>query len=176
MRLTLTYEGLLPSKQRGISPAKALLRQEFHPQIKDQIAHMLVHDEKHVTSEVDGFKFISPAHSKYRTAVELDVLLLTRSSRRSPGDVDNRLKTLLDGLTRPQNTQQMQSFQEPKDGGPTYCLMDDDQLVSRLTIDSRHWFNSKHGENDALAVVTATLVLGRNVDMSAPVGSMFVVL
>jgi hypothetical protein len=176
MRLTLTYQGSLPSKKRGVSPVKAGLRKEFHSQIREQIAPMLAGDESNVESEVDGFRFISPAHRSFRTAVELDVLLLTSQGELPLGDTDNRLKTLIDGLTRPQNSEQMQSFQEPEDGGPTYCLMDDDGLVNRLTIDSRHWFNPNVPSDQALVIVTATLVLGRNVDLSAPVGNMFLVL
>jgi hypothetical protein len=90
--------------------------------------------------------------------------------------VDNRLKTLIDGLTRPVNSQQMQHFIPPTDGGPTYCLMDSDELVKRLTIDARPWFESGMPQNEALVVLTATIVLGDNADMSSPTGNIFLVL
>lgn len=175
VKLTLTYRGRLPSTQRGVSATKAKLRRAFHPQVKEQVAHMLAGSDEHVTSHVEGHKFISPAHALFRTAVELDVLLLTRPGRRI-GDTDNRTKTLIDGLTRPANRQQMQGFEAPEDGGPTYCLLDDDALINRMTIDNRHWFDPAAGVDDALVVVTAQIVLGKNVDMSAPTGNMFVVL
>jgi len=54
--------------------------------------------------------------------------------------------------------------------------MDDDNLVSRLTIDSRQWYTESTSPDDALVVITAQIVLGKNVDMSAPTGSMFIVL
>ena len=92
------------------------------------------------------------------------------------GDIDNRLKTLIDGFTRPQSAEQMKEFTEPQDGGPTYCLMDDDSLLNRVTVDSRHWFDPRVSEGHALIIATATIVLGRNVDLEAPVGSMFLVL
>lgn len=176
MKLTLTYHGPLPSTQRGVSDAKAQLRRAFHPQIKEQIAHMLASSRQYVTSEFEGYQFISPAHERFRTAVELDVLLLTRPGRRLIGDTDNRAKTLIDGLTRPANKQQMKGFREPDGGGPTYCLLDDDALVNRMTIDSRHWFDPTAEVNGALVVVTAQIVLGKNADMTAPSGNIFLVL
>jgi hypothetical protein len=119
---------------------------------------------------------VAPAHTALRTAAELDVLLLTPASSRNVGDVDNRLKTLIDGLTRPANAGQMQHFVPPADGGPTYCLMDDDQLVKRLTVDARRWFEAGIPLDEALVVVTASIVLGDNADMSSPTGNIFLVL
>jgi hypothetical protein len=177
VKLTLTYLGQLPATQRGVSDAKARLRRTFHPQIREQIGHMLGGPSaRHVTSEVDGWQFISPAHERFRTAVELDVLLLTRQGGRPLGDTDNRTKTLIDGLTRPANNQQLQSFADPEDGGPTYCLLDDDALVNRMTIDSRHWFHPAAEPDQALVVVTASIVPGKNIGLDAPTGSMFLML
>lgn len=102
--------------------------------------------------------------------------MLTPNSSRPIGDVDNRLKTLIDGLTRPVNSQQMQDFAPPADGGPTYCLMDNDQLVKRLTVDARPWFESSIPADEAFIVVTATIILGDNADMSSPTGTIFMVL
>jgi hypothetical protein len=137
---------------------------------------MLTQSRQHVTSEVEGYQFISPAHERFRTAVELDVLLLTRPGGRLIGDTDNRAKMLIDGLTRPANREQMKKFREPDEGGPTYCLLDDDALVNRMTIDSRHWFDPTADVNDALVVVTAQIVLGKSIDMGAPTGNIFLVL
>lgn len=176
MKLTLTYRGRLPATQRGVSPVKTELRQAFHPQIAAQIGLRLGNSIEQATTEFGGHRFVSPVHRDLRTAAELDVLLLTPKSSRSAGDVDNRLKTLIDGLTRPVNSQQMQHFIPPTDGGPTYCLMDSDELVKRLTIDARPWFESGMPQNEALVVLTATIVLGDNADMSSPTGNIFLVL
>lgn len=176
MKLTLTYRGPLPATQRGVSAAKAKLRQAFHPQVSAQIKARLGTSIAHVTTEFEGHKFICPVHRDFRTAAEISVLLLTPKSARSVGDVDNRLKTLIDGLTRPANSQQMRGFMPPVDGGPTYCLMDSDQLVKHLTVDARPWFESGIPVDEALVVVTATIVLGDNTDMSSPTGNIFLVL
>jgi hypothetical protein len=177
VKLTLTYQGQLPATQRGVSQTKARLRRAFHPQIKEQIGHLLGGPSaRHVTSEVDGWEFISPAHERFRTAVELEVLLLTRQGSRPLGDTDNRTKTLIDGLTRPANKQQLQGFSQPEDGGPTYCLLDDDGLVNRMTVDSRHWFDPAADIDEALVVITASIMPGKNIDMEAPTGSLFLML
>jgi hypothetical protein len=169
--------GALPATQRGVSPRKAALRRAFHPQVRQQIGHMLQGpNAPFVTTTVGGFDFVSPVHERFRTAAELDILLLTRSGSKNAGDTDNRLKTLVDGLTRPASDQQMQGFAAPDEGGPTYCLLDDDSLVQSLKVESREWFGQDAVEGDSLVVVTARIVLGRNVDMTAPTGSMFIVL
>jgi hypothetical protein len=178
MQFTLTYRGHLPATQKGISSVKAQLRREFHPQIRDQLAGRLNGSEhhQHLSTTVAGHGFIAPAHERFRTAVELDVLLLAKAGTKPAGDADNRLKALIDGLTRPANAQQMQDFSGPPDGGPTYCLMDDDRLVRRVSIDTRQWFDATAGAAEALAIVSARIVLGENADMSSPTGSLFLVL
>ena len=176
MRLTLTYRGNLPATQRGVGKVKAVLREAFHPQIAAQFGHRLGPAVREASTEINGHTFVAPAHPRLRTAAELEVLLLTPASSRSVGDVDNRLKTLVDGLTRPANTEQMQSFKPPAPGGPTYCLMDDDQLVKRLTVDARRWFEPGIPPDEALVVVTANIILGDDADMSSPTASIFVVL
>jgi hypothetical protein len=92
------------------------------------------------------------------------------------GDVDNRLKTLVDGLTRPANEEQLRGFVPPDSAQPTYCLMDDDRLVQRLSVDARPWFDSTASVDEALVIVTAAIVLGSNASLKAPVATMFLVL
>lgn len=177
MKLTLTYQGPLPAKQRGVSPIKAALRRAFHPQILAQMEARLSEDTRtRLTTPIGGHAFVSPAHAKFGTAVELDILMLAPRSDRPLGDTDNRLKTLIDGLTRPANSNQLQGFDSPDGGGPTYCLMDDDNLVQRIGIDSRVWHVPPKGSNQALIVVTATLVLSHTNDLNSPFNNIFLVL
>lgn len=177
MKITLTFQGRLPAKQRGVSPAKASLRAAFHPQIAAQVKPIL--SERNwtaVSTVIDGCHFVSPAHHAYGTAVELDVLLLVPPSQARVGDVDNRLKTLIDGLTCPANSEQMQGFHEPPDGGPTYCLMSDDNLVQQITVDSRRWHADGATKDEALVVVTATIVRRFGAGLESPVNSILLLL
>jgi hypothetical protein len=175
MELTLIYEGPLPPKGRGVSQVKAQLRDTFHLQIKAQVGQRLGQDRSSIVTRFEGHDFVSPAHRRFRTAAELHVLMLTPRSERTAGDADNRLKTLIDGLTRPANPQQMKDFVPPDSEG-TFCLLDDDALVRRVTLDTRTSYRGGAASNDALVIVTAKLVLGENADMSSPSGNMFLVL
>lgn len=176
MRLTLTYQGTLPSKQRGVSPSKAAIRTEIHPQVKAQVDPRLGNSRRHATTSFSGHDFVAPAHKGLRTAAELDILVLSPTTTRPVGDLDNRLKTLIDGLTKPANVEQMVDFKDPADGGPTYCLLDEDTLVKSLTVDSRRWFLPSADPQLALVIVTAKIVLGDNADLSSPTGNIFMVL
>ncbi|MAM53272.1 MAG: hypothetical protein CMH35_00190 [Microbacterium sp.] len=176
MEFTLTYQGPLPSKQRGISPVKALLRQAFHPQIKAHLDQRLTPAIRpRLVSNVDGHEFIAPATPELGTAVELDVLLLS-PPRQKIGDADNRLKTLIDGLTRPANKEQMQNHVAPLDGGPTYCLLQDDRLVQRIGLDTRRWYGAPSDPSESLVVVTAKVVLSADVTVNGPTSATFLVL
>ena len=65
----------------------------------------------------------------------------------------------------------------PPDGAqPTYCLIDDDRLVQRLSVDARPGFDSTASVDEALVIVTAAIVLGSNASLKAPVATMFLVL
>ena len=52
-------------------------------------------------------------------------------------DIDNRVKTILDGLRCPQNEHEI-GQNTPHDIGPIYTLLDDDHLVTKLTVNTSH--------------------------------------
>jgi len=51
------------------------------------------------------------------------------------GDLDNRLKTLLDGLRCPTGPQEVKRY-KPANAAPYYCLLEDDALITSLQIDT----------------------------------------
>ncbi|ART55471.1 hypothetical protein CBP35_11560 [Acidovorax carolinensis] len=53
------------------------------------------------------------------------------------GDIDNRLKTLLDGLRVPRGAMEGRAElpQEP-DPLPFFCLLEDDSLVTKVSVES----------------------------------------
>jgi hypothetical protein len=51
------------------------------------------------------------------------------------GDIDGRIKTLLDGLTMPQHVEQVLTPNGDK-SNPTYCLLEEDSLVSGLQVET----------------------------------------
>jgi hypothetical protein len=50
------------------------------------------------------------------------------------GDIDGRIKTLLDALAMPQHKEQI--LADPDAPSPMYCLLEDDSLVSGLQVES----------------------------------------
>lgn len=182
MKLTLTYQGRVPARQRGkpgASVVKAGMRQQFHRQIKDQVLPLLNPDDlPKIQKVVGGNTFVSPVHSALRVAAELDVFLLVRPSKRPGGDADNRLKTIIDGLTRPANEEQLQGFTAQADGSPTFCLLDDDKLVTQVSVQTRRWYaeTPTRDQDEVLAIITATFVPGSEHGVTAPIGSFLLLL
>ena len=72
---------------------------------------------------------------------ELDILFLRRQEPgaivTSGGDIDNRMKTLLDALRVPKTASEIPENDFPApDETPFCCLLEDDVLVTRLAIDT----------------------------------------
>ena len=65
------------------------------------------------------------------------------------GDLDNRLKTLLDALRAPNDPQELPAGASPQsDEDPFYCLLEDDKLIIGLSVTNdrllRPTANPKH--------------------------------
>jgi hypothetical protein len=58
------------------------------------------------------------------------------------GDLDGRIKTLLDALTMPQHVEQVLERASTKIG-PIFCLLEDDSLVSGLQVESERLLTSE---------------------------------
>jgi hypothetical protein len=55
----------------------------------------------------------------------------------SAGDLDNRIKTLIDTLRKPQNANELRGHETPSAGeDPFFCLLEDDDLVTGLTVET----------------------------------------
>jgi hypothetical protein len=53
----------------------------------------------------------------------------------SHGDIDNRVKTVIDCLRQPRN--QLEVPNDPRDGeDPFFCLLEDDKQVHRLMVET----------------------------------------
>ena len=157
MVFTLTYEGPLPPRRKAVGSIKADLRRTFHPQLKERFA-VSITDKTPPRMEIDGHQFIGIAHRRSKLAAVIEVLLLTPPALGKPGDPDNRVKTLIDGLTVPQNAQQVDRSHDSTDpDDPTLCLLQDDALARRVTIDSRPWLGQPRDQCNSLVVISVTL-------------------
>lgn len=53
------------------------------------------------------------------------------------GDIDNRVKTLIDALRKPTNANELRGNENPKDGEtPFFCLLEDDKLISHFAVET----------------------------------------
>jgi len=69
-----------------------------------------------------------------------DILFLRRDvpgSAIQAGDIDNRVKTIIDALRKPDNANELRGNESPRcDEDPFFCLLQDDKLVSHFAVET----------------------------------------
>jgi hypothetical protein len=156
VKFHLTYQGELKHNSAAGADHVQEIRKQFHPQLCKlwnshplllQWPHPQLNSQHHPQRMRDflaheferlGYHFVPLAMTRYNALVSLEILFLRAGV---PGtilrsaDLDGRLKTLLDGLRMPTQKQEFGSYDKPAEGeDPFYCLMEDDKLVSNLSI------------------------------------------
>jgi hypothetical protein len=150
MEFTLVYEGSL--KANGSVNAKQELRRAFHQQLfelrslppftQERNPDFLTYgeaDEPQKFQKLSGFTFVPLVSTYLKAIAELDIIMLRPEPPGSivtqSGDIDNRLKTLLDSLRIPQSKQEIPPSDSPVENeNPFFCLLEDDNLVTKLTV------------------------------------------
>ena len=145
MEFTLFYQGTL--KSNGSKEHKQSIRREFHKQLmaiwdqgifpelkRDLIKRNIINRWK-----IGNFNFLPLVNGLYRQLAQLDIFILWPDAPGSivlnKGDIDNRLKTLLDALRVPQNIQEIPKGDSPAiDENFFYCLLEDDKLITKITV------------------------------------------
>ncbi len=86
------------------------------------------------------YQFVPLVQARWSLRCAIDVLLLRRDypgSVISAGDLDNRIKTLIDGLRRPRNGIELRAHLTPEpDETPFYCLLEDDNLITQFSVET----------------------------------------
>lgn len=153
MEFRLIYEGPLRG-QGAKSQHKWEIRRALHPQLerlwqerplKDVAQTLLAHPAEpakaSVIVEKGGLLFAPLVTQQLNLYAELSVLLFHQQPRGAlitdGGDIDNRLKTLLDGLRVPHGSLEgRKELPEAPDPSPFFCLLEDDSLVTKVTVES----------------------------------------
>jgi hypothetical protein len=65
------------------------------------------------------------------------------------GDIDGRIKTLLDALAMPQHSEQVLQGSDT----PIYCLLEDDSMVSGLHVESERLLTGDDLSKDYVRIV-----------------------
>ncbi len=154
MKFTLVIRGNLPPDKRSTADAKHRLRRELHPQLRvlwQQHPHLknlwnANHDGEIPVQKVAnnfsrcGFRFVPLVRNDNGRACWLDILLLRREEPHrlfsGAGDLDNRVKTLIDALRMPQQCSEVANQGPSEDEDPFFCLLDDDRLIYEFSVAS----------------------------------------
>jgi len=146
MEFRLLYEG--PLKTNRGSADKQLMRRQFHMQLRELLTRPPMQPFKRLVEakhqratirEVGGFTFVPLIAESLQHVARLEVILLTPEEPgravTQGGDLDNRIKTLLDALRVPKVPSELPVGDQPaSEEVPFYCLLEDDALVSNLSV------------------------------------------
>lgn len=155
MRFRLLYAG--PLKANGGPGDKQAIRRQLHPQLmqlwqQKPLSYFAEPNSQHnyldpspadpghtLIFPVGPFQFAALVSERINLICELQVLFLRREEPGSVvtqgGDIDNRIKTLLDALRFPKNASELPTGDQPGlDEAPFFCLLEDDNLITRLDV------------------------------------------
>jgi hypothetical protein len=165
MEFRLSYRG--PLKSNGTPAEKQAVRRQFHPQLKklwsqEPLAGCEVYldgdsDRVHLVYPLSNFKFACLISERHKTYAELDILFLRPEPSgqiiKTGGDIDNRLKTLFDGLRRPTNINEIPTGDTPQsDEIPFHCLLSDDGLITKVTVATDQLLDAKSHDEVVLII------------------------
>lgn len=169
MRFTLYYRGLLKSN-RGARD-KQILRRHFHAQLRELWTHKPLSGFRakpldksredqttNIVRRIGDFEFAPLVCERVSLVAELSVTLFRPQAPGalvgSGGDVDNRLKTLLDALKVPSEPNALPQNDSPRpDEAPFHCLLEDDKLVTRLAVTTERLLEPGLDPNEVLLLV-----------------------
>lgn len=148
MEFRLVYRGPLTGQGGKKRKDKQRLRRYFRPQLEELWKHdpltgllnSVSSGPRCAIEEVGPFKFLPIVSDKIETVCEIEILFL----RPSPpgqlishgGDLDNRIKRLLDGLRVPKPNELPQNDIPGPGEDLFHCLLQDDALVTTLSVRS----------------------------------------
>ncbi|MDR0367489.1 MAG: hypothetical protein LBH41_02845 [Rickettsiales bacterium] len=143
MKFKLIYNGEVKINPKRRTQHLDDIRTALSPQLRrlTEIAPYSVIREKLVQKgrgirEVGGAKFFPIITPELNLLADLDVQILHPELLETPhADIDNRMKTLLDALKRPQGPHEVCNTHN---GEIIYTLLDDDHLVTRMNINTSH--------------------------------------
>ena len=107
---------------------------------------------------VGAHTFVPLATSWNRTIVQLSITMLRPGSPgqvvHSGGDIDNRLKTLLDGLRMPATVAEIPADAKVTTlNEPLYCLLEDDALIGALSVTTDRLLDRPAKQSEVLALI-----------------------
>jgi len=154
IKFRLVVRGQLPPDKRGMVNVKHRIRRELHPQLRTLWKqHMLLQDAFRPSNRPKdgrlkieriadnfsrcGFRFV-PLVRKEFISCALNILLMRRDEPHQlftgAGDIDSRVKTLLDGLRLPNQCSEVADCAPTSDEDPFFCLLEDDRSITSFSV------------------------------------------
>lgn len=93
-----------------------------------------------------GYRWVPLVRPEARLVCQLNIQLLRKDGRGSvfsdAGDIDNRVKTLVDCLRVPRTATELVGNEVPRSGeNPFFCLLSDDNLVTGISVEMDQLFD-----------------------------------
>jgi len=166
MEFRLYYRGEL--KSNGDVKHKHAIRQVFHSQLKElwdqkpltDLKDKLLSDqhEQSCIRPLNGFVFAPLVQERIDLIADLHITLLRPEEPGSivtqTGDIDNRLKTLLDALRMPQKASEIPSEATTENtDNPFYCLFEDDNLISGLSVTTDRLLDNVQTTSEVIVLI-----------------------
>jgi hypothetical protein len=176
MEFRLIYQGSL--KSNGNAKEKHAIREALHSQLialwdqepllgyKEYLPNGASADQSPFVHDVGKDRFVTLVSSKAHMLAELHVTFLRPESpgtlMSNAGDIDNRIKTLFDGLRKPNVQDEIPSAEVGKFAcQPMFCLLEDDSLISTLTVETDRLLGRSVGEHDVVLVMRLKIKVTR---------------
>jgi hypothetical protein len=113
--------------------------------------------------ELDGYKFIPLVRKSLELTCDLKITFLRRDDPGAlilpGGDLDNRMKTFLDGLKVPSHLKgnKLPEGSPPDDFDKFFCLTEEDSLITGIAIETDRLLTPEGDKNDVRLVVETTI-------------------
>jgi hypothetical protein len=172
VRFTLYYRGILKAN-RG-SQDKHDLRRHFHAQLKEAwsltplstyarfVDPSTKGNDGNVLRTIGAFEFAPLVCQELGLVAELRITMFRPQAPGAlvgtGGDIDNRLKTVLDSLKVPAEPNALPATEQPRAGeAPFYCLLEDDKLITELSVKTERLLEPNLDANEVLLLIHVTV-------------------
>lgn len=105
-----------------------------------------------------GYRFVPLVCERFHLQCSLDFLILREDPIGSfSGDLDNRLKTLIDALRMPTDSEMKKIGSPDDDERPFFCLLEDDKFITSFSVKSDTLLSKKPDRSFVKLVIGVTI-------------------
>lgn len=108
-----------------------------------------------------GFEFVALVRPSMKLSCTLDIRLSVNhdvpSVLETNGDLDNRVKSIIDTLTVPRNAEEIRAFGPAPEEQPFACLMENDALVTAFSVECGRYLGDTPDPQHAAMEIDVTV-------------------